>query len=197
MTSRPAIKWFNTNWQYAGSTAGIFLFATLPLLRGFLPQAFLLTFLQLPMYMLHQVEEHHQDRFRRFVNDQLANGQNALTPGGVVVINVLGVWIVDLCALYLVRFVRPGLGLIAIYLALVNVLAHALGALVLRAYNPGLITAIFLLFPAAAAGWWFLDGQGLCSGADHAIGLIVALAVHAAVMLYVQARAKALRDSPV
>src|SRR5208282_2200477 len=97
---------------------------------------------QLPLYMIHQYEEHDADRFRRFVNQHIAGGREALTLADVFVINVPGVWGVIAASCYLAWVVRPGLALIAIYLTLVNAGAHVGALVALRRYNPGLITAI-------------------------------------------------------
>ena len=84
--------WFYRNWMYAGFVAGLFLLATLPLVGSGWKLAFVLVYLQLPLYMLHQLEEHAGDRFRTFVNDRVAHRANALTTTAVVVINVPLVW---------------------------------------------------------------------------------------------------------
>jgi Protein of unknown function with HXXEE motif len=132
-----SMDWFARNWMYAGLVAVLFLLALVPLLVGAWSLPLLLVYLQLPIYLVHQVEEHHGDRFRQFVNDHIAGGLPALTTPAVVFINVPGVWGVNLLALYLARFVDLGLGLIAVYLTLVNALAHVASTLVLRRYNPG------------------------------------------------------------
>jgi hypothetical protein len=102
-----AMDWFTRNWMYAGLVAGLFLLALVPLLVGAWSLPLLLVYLQLPICLLHQVEEHHGDRFRQFVNDNIAGGLPALTTPAVVFINVPGVWGVNLLALYLARFVGP------------------------------------------------------------------------------------------
>jgi hypothetical protein len=190
MSLRTMQLWVYANWPYAGLAAALFLLAILPLLWNSWNAALLIVFLQLPIYMFHQVEEHYHDRFRLFVNEHMAGGRNALTTGAVVVINVGGVWAVDLIALYLARFVRPGLGLIAMYLAIVNAIAHIGGAIVLRVYNPGLVTAILFLLPAGSLGWWMLVHDRQCSPFDHAWGLGIAIVIHAAIILLVRFRTR-------
>jgi hypothetical protein len=59
--------------------------------------------------------------------------------------------LVDLISLYLSFFVNPGFGLIAVYLAVVNAVVHLVAAVALRAYNPGLWTAILLFLPLGAS----------------------------------------------
>ena len=105
--------------------------------RGVWSLALLLIYLHGPVYMLHQVEEHAGDRFRRFANLHVGHGREALTTAAVVWMSILGVWGVNLAALYLAWFVGVGLGLVAVYLVLVNALTDIAAAAVLRSYNPG------------------------------------------------------------
>lgn len=121
---RPVHAWLALNWLYAGLVAALFLFVLIPLLWGSWSAVLLLIFLQLPIYMLHQVEEHFHDRFRRYVNEDVEGVADALTTNAILVTNIGGVWIVDLIALYLAYFVRPGLGLIATDLAILNAVIH-------------------------------------------------------------------------
>ncbi|MGI4827051.1 MAG: HXXEE domain-containing protein [Janthinobacterium lividum] len=199
MNTRPALApansarlWLNANWPYAGLVAGCFYLAMLPLLRpvhtGFWSEADLLLYLQLPIYILHQLEEHFHDRFRRYINRQLANGLEVLTPDSVTVINVVGIWCVDLFAIYAAGFGHRQWGLVAFYLALVNVLVHVAGALRLRQYNPGLVTALFLLLPASALGAWLYSRQYALSLRPHLESLLFAVALHAAMVVHVLRR---------
>src|SRR5258705_12417803 len=96
-----SMDWFERNWMNAGFIAGLSLLAIVPLLLGSWSEPLLLIYLQLPVYMLHQLEEHDGDRFRQFVNEHIAGGLPALPTPAVVFINVPGVWGVNLLALYL------------------------------------------------------------------------------------------------
>lgn len=182
------MQWFEKNWMYTGLVSGLFLIAILPLFGATWPAAMLAVYLQLPIYMVHQVEEHYGDRFRQFVNEHVAHGLPALTTPAVVFINVPGVWGVDLASIYLARFVDIGLGLIAVYLMLVNAVAHMVAGLVLRQYNPGLVTGVVLFLPA---GLWALFAVSAVPGVDrtdHAIGLAAAILIHAGIAAYVRLR---------
>lgn len=185
--------WFFQNWMYAGFVAGLFLLAVLPLFAASWSPALVAVFLMLPAYMIHQVEEHAGDRFRRFVNKHVARVPNALTTPAVVVVNVPLVWGVDLVAIYLARFVAVGWGLIAVYLILVNAVLHVAGAAVLRAYNPGLATAVVLFLPLG--GWALVtvaDAPGV-TAAQHAVALALAVVLHAGLAVFVLRRARMLR----
>jgi hypothetical protein len=187
--------WFFQNWMYAGLIAALFLFAVLPLVAGEWSAAMVAVFLMLPAYMIHQVEEHAGDRFRRFVNKRIARVPNALTTPVVVIVNVPLVWGVDLVAIYLARFVAVGWGLIAIYLILVNAVLHLAGAAVLRAYNPGLVTALVLFLPLG--GWALVTVAETPSVTvtQHAVALAFAVVVHAGLAAHVLRRARLLRDA--
>jgi Protein of unknown function with HXXEE motif len=184
-------QWFMRNWMYAGFIAGLFLFAIAPLLVGGWSLPLLLVFLQLPMYMMHQLEEHAGDRFRTFINAKMAKTPDALTTAAVIVINVPLVWGVDLVALYLADFVALGLGLIAVYLSVVNAVIH-LAAAGRFGYNPGLATGVFLFLPV---GIWtivvFAQTPGVGIG-YHALALAIAIGVHIGIAVHVMRRAKQL-----
>ena len=189
-----AIKiWFFRNWMYAGFVAGLFLLAVLPLVARGWSAAMVAVFLQLPAYMVHQVEEHAGDRFRRFVNRRVAGVPNALTTTAVVVVNVPMLWGVDLGAIYLAGYVAVGWGLIAIYLTLVNAVLHIVGAAVLRVYNPGLGSAVILFLPVGIWGLVEVAGTPGVTVLQHVVALAFAVGVHAALAAHVLRRACALR----
>lgn len=188
MTIAIARAWLYANWQYAGLVAALILLALVPIIAGSVSLALLVIYLSLPVYMLHQAEEHTGDRFRRFVNSQLGHGRDVLTAGAVVVINIGLVWIASLIALYLARFVDLGLGLIPVYLILVNAAIHVLSAASLRAYNPGLITSLVLFLPYGI--WAMTVVAPHATSADHVVALLLAIAGHAAIVVVVLGRVR-------
>lgn len=180
------------NWVYGGFLAALMLLALTPVLASGWSLPLLLIWLQLPVYMLHQFEEHYADRFRLFVNATIGGGKEVLSHLDVFVINVGGVWGVDCIAFWLAARVSIGLGLIAVYLSLVNSVGHCAQAIVMRRYNPGLITAILLFIPLGIVTLVVLAGTGEVTVADHLIGLAVALLVHAAIIVRVITRKRQL-----
>jgi Protein of unknown function with HXXEE motif len=184
--------WFLHNWMYAGFLAGLFLLAIAPVFAAAVGLPLVFVYLQLPVYMLHQLEEHYDDRFRKYVNDLVAGGREALSTPAVVVINVVGVWVVILIVLYLARFVGLGLGLIAIYLTLVNALVHIVQAAVQRRYNPGLATAVVLFLPVGIWGLMVVSDTPGVTATDHLVGFAVAILINATLVAYIKHRAAAL-----
>jgi uncharacterized membrane protein len=201
MSERPisgshVLHWLVGKWQwpYAGFFAAMFLLVLAPCWWATGGTVRFFVYLQLAVYMVHQLEEHYDDRFRRWMNQTMAGGKEALTPMAVFVINSAGVWVVDLISLYLAVFVELGWGLIAVYLTLINGILHLVGALVQRTYNPGLWTSIFLFLPVSGAGLWFVSTVPEANTNFQWIGLGVALGIHAVIVVYMKWRLRSLEQ---
>ncbi|HEY5316221.1 MAG TPA: HXXEE domain-containing protein [Pirellulales bacterium] len=178
-------KW---QWPYATLFCVGFLVVLAPLFFRFAGMPLGLVYLQLPIYMLHQYEEHAGDRFRLWVNNMVGQGREVLTPIATFWINSLLVWLLDLVALYLACFVDLSLGLMAIYLPLVNAFGHIVPAIVKRRYNPGLLTSIFLFLPVGVFSAYVVSRAAGSSLQDHLLALGVAIAVHATIIVHVRRR---------
>lgn len=179
------------HWVAAALASGVVFGLSALVLQPLLPAAIGLVLLAGPAYMLHQVEEHAGDRFRRFVNERVFGGVEALTTGDVLVINLPGVWGLNLAALYGAVLAAPGWGLAAAYLMVVNAVSHVAMAVRLKAYNPGLVTAILLFLPI---GGLALIRTPATIG-EHLAGLGIAIAIHAAIALNALRRARRARQS--
>jgi hypothetical protein len=171
------------NWVYGGFLCGILILLITPILARGWPPALLATFLCLPAYMLHQYEEHDDDRFRRFVNSNFGKGREILSLPAVFLINVPGVWGVVAVAFWLGALLNPGFGLIAAYLLLLNAAIHVVSAVFLRGYNPGLVTGVLFFVPLGAWCVVAIQQTGFGSAEMHFIGLLAAIAVHAAIAI--------------
>lgn len=180
------------NWVYGGFLAGLLLAALLPVMVAGWPEAARLTFACLPIYMVHQYEEHDNDRFRLFVNRTVGHGKEVLTPAAVFIINVPLLWgVVGVC-FTLSWTIAPGLGLIPVYLILVNAAVHVASALRSRQYNPGLITAIVLFLPIGSWVLYRFVQIGAGGALWQVIGILFALLTHAAIVVYALARRRRL-----
>lgn len=168
------------HWVYGGALAGGLLLVLAPLLTAGLNAGGSWAYLALVAYMLHQYEEHDDDRFRRFVNETAAKGRAGLTSAEVFLINIPGVWGVIALSLWLAERLAQGWALIAAWLMLVNALAHIGPALALRRPNPGLWTALALFLPLGLAMLAALSPRA--SLVQQAVGLGLALLIHLAIM---------------
>jgi hypothetical protein len=178
-------KW---QWPYATIFAAAFLAALAPLVFRYAGIPLGLIYLQLPIYMLHQYEEHAGDRFRLWVNNMLGHGQEVLTPIATFWINSLLVWLLDIIALYLACFVDLSLGLIAIYLPMLNAWGHIIPALIKKQYNPGLITSITIFLPGGIFSTYLVSRAASSVWEDHLLALGVAIAVHGTIIAHVRRR---------
>lgn len=175
------------HWLMGALAGAPLLLALAPLLD--FPAWLFWVFLQQPVYMIHQLEEHVGDRFRTFVNERIGGGRELLTPAAVAVINIGGVWAVNAAALLLAGLVHPGWGLLAIYLTLVNAVPHIAGAVLLRAYNPGLVTAVVLFLPSGIAGLLAVSREPGVGLPAHLGALAAIILLHAAIIVHVKRRA--------
>lgn len=175
-------KWLATHWVAGAAFMCGALLLVLPVTGG---GAERIIYLAGPIYMFHQMEEHLGDRFRTFVNTRVFGGIEALTVADVLWINLPGVWGINLLALYAAHWLAPGWGLAALYLILLNGIAHVGMAVGLRGYNPGLGTAVVLFIPFGIYGIAAVPG----TLAQNLFGLAVAVLVHAAIMVAVKRNA--------
>jgi Protein of unknown function with HXXEE motif len=180
------------NWVYGGFVAGLLLLLLTPVLVRSWPAPLVATFLCLPVYMIHQYEEHDNDRFRLFVNQKIGKGRVGLSPLAVFVINVPGVWGMVGMSLALAATVSVGFGLVAIYLVLLNGTIHVVQAVISPGYNPGLGTAITLFLPLGGYGIAAIHQAGSGSFLMHMTGALAAIAIHAAIIVHVMRRRPAL-----
>ena len=179
------IRALRDHWLIGALIGAPLLLAMAPVQQAVMPPWLLWVFLAQPLYMMHQLEEHVGDRFRRFVNERIAGGAEALTPAAIAVINIGGVWVVNAVALLLAATHHPGWGLLAGYLMVVNAATHVAAAVKLKAYNPGLVSAVLLFLPAGLATLILVSFQPGVGVVEHLGALLFILALHAVIVLHV------------
>jgi len=183
------------NWVYGGFLSA---FVLLFLAFAFLPAepiALLLLFLHLPVYQIHQFEEHDRDRFRLFMNQTAGRGLEILTTTAVFWINIGLVWGLFSVFLVLAAEVGIGWGLPVVYGTLVNAVIHVAAALKNRQYNPGLVTAIVLFFPLSLLTLLLVSGDPSVTALQQTVGVLVGVGVHVGIVLHCVARARRLRQT--
>jgi len=180
------LKRLITQWAQGGALAGLLLLVLSPLLTVNWSIPLAATFLHLPAYMIHQYEEHDNDRFRLFFNETIGKGYDVLSPLAVFITNVPGVWGVIALSLYGAVSIKLGWSLVAVYLVLVNAVVHIVHAVIYRRYNPGLVTAIVVFLPLGAFTLIAVNHAGGGSMSSHAFSLVTAVAIHAAILVHVR-----------
>ena len=179
-------NWFIQSWSRVGLPLGIVLLLLSPFLLKGVGVILFLVFLQLPVYMFHQYEEHAHGRFRDFINQMIGGGKLILSDTAIFWINILLVWVLDLSILYIAVYWNSSLGLIAAYLTLFNGLTHIIVALVQRRYNPGLWTSIVLFLPLGGASIVILTMATQAAILYQVIGLVSAILVHGIILIYIR-----------
>ncbi len=184
--------WFVANWARMALPAGIIGALTIAslLVDGNREEA--MVALLLPIYMVHQYEEHAHGRFMAFVNRHVGGGAPILTLESIFWINILCVWVLFLLVSLITRWWSPVLVLIPVYATLLNGIVHIATTAKLKVYNPGLFTSIALFLPWSLLCAWIWTRR-----LDHpwwatAIGLAGAVLVHAALIGYAVRRKRGL-----
>jgi len=171
-------------WVYGGVVAGLVLLALVPLVSDVWPAPLLAVYLGLPIYMIHQFEEHDDNRFAKFVNAHIGKGKEVLSLSAIFWINIVLVWAWMVFVLYLTRYVAVGLGILAVLPVFLNALIHIGQAVRMRLYNPGLVTGIILLLPWSLWAGYVLVSTGEVSGLDYLWGTLAAVVIHGIILVY-------------
>lgn len=192
--SNEVLGWLVGQWQWPAAClfAACIMLALTPVWIATMGTALALVLLQLPLYMVHEWEEHTGDRFRKYINQNVAHCE-ALSKPAAFWINAIGVWVVEIVAIYLACFVNLAFGLVAFYLPLVNALTHIRESVVRREYNPGLWTSLILFLPISGWGLYVVSVQSGATWMDHAVSAGFVVAVHVAIIVYIVRRVLRLR----
>ncbi len=116
-----------------------------------------LIWIQIPIYLLHQFEEHSwPGGFKNFVNKEIFNvevGEYPLNDINIFWINVPIIWVL-MPIFASLSYVNLFFGLWIPYFAVFNSLTHVIGAVIKHKYNPGLFVSVVLGIPVAIYTLW-------------------------------------------
>ena len=178
--------WAINNWAKASLPIGILLLILGPFIyEGVGFEAFLV-YLLLPVYMMHQYEEHAHDKFQTYVNNFIGKGKEVLSNKAIFWINILAVWLVSLVGMYLSVYVSLAFGLAIGYLTVFNGFTHVAIGIVRRSYNPGLWTSLILFLPFGSFTLYVITRSINAGIIQHAIGLGFAILIHAILIIYIR-----------
>lgn len=180
------MDWFILFWSRTALPIAVVLLIFSPFFISALGGLVFLVFLQLPVYMFHQYEEHAQGKFRVFINAMLADGRDIITDRDIFLINIIGVWMVNALSVYLAYYVSPILGLISPYISLVNAVLHIAPAIMQRRYNPGLWTSIFLFMPLGIYTVSMFSSAAQVQPVMHILFLGAAVLLHVITFAYMR-----------
>jgi hypothetical protein len=188
--------WILDNWSRAGLVFALLILCSLPLFSTADNLPLILAYTLLPVYMIHQYEEHAHGRFVPVFNATVGRGHEVLTKVSAFWINILDVWLLFLVSFYLTKYVALGFALVPVYLTLLNGVTHVVTAVALKGYNPGLYTALLLFFPWGIFLLIYFTGATQAPVLFNVIGLLSGIAGHAAIVVYAIRRRSKLESAP-
>ena len=149
--------------------------------------------LLLPLYCLHQGEEHGYDvlgrrfAFRDYLCTRMGYGEDIsacpATPAWFLAVNIGAVWTMTALA-YRYAHKAPLRAVTANGIVFANTIIHIGSYLVSGEYNPGLVTAIIFFLPLSTWTFYRLNQEGILNIRQIAItAIIVGFGLHAVVFL--------------
>ncbi len=143
------MNWLYKNWSKLSVLIAVFF--TLFTLIYIKPSNIILflIWIQIPIYLLHQFEEHSRNGFKNYVNRNVFNvseGNYPLNDKNIFWINIPIIWI--LMPLFAsLALINPFFGLWIPIFAVINSVSHLIFSIVNRHYNPGIMVSLFLGIP--------------------------------------------------
>lgn len=177
-------SWITDNWSRMALPFAVLALCSLPIFSSADNVPLTLLYTLLPLYMIHQYEEHAHGRFVVFFNSTIGKGHEVLTKTSAFWINILEVWVLFLVSFYLAKYVAIGLAFVPIYMTLFNGITHVIGSLSLRRYNPGLYTSLALFFPWGIFLLIYFSRVTPSNLLFNGIGLLAAVLGHAIIVVY-------------
>lgn len=184
--------WIIENWSRMALPFAVLALCSLPIFAGAGALPPILLYTLLPVYMIHQYEEHAHGRFVEFFNSTIGRGHAVLTKTSAFWINILEVWALFVVSFYLAKYVAMGFAFVPIYMTLVNGITHVIGSLSLRRYNPGLYTSLALFFPWGIFLLVYFNRIAPSAFLFNLLGLLAAVIGHALIVVYALRRRKRL-----
>lgn len=143
------MNWLYKNWSKL--SFGVAIVLTLLILLIIKPSNTLLflIWIQIPIYLLHQFEEHSRNGFKNYVNKNvfnIASGDYPLNDKNIFWINIPIVWIL-MPSFAILASLNPLIGLWIPFFGVINSLSHVIFSIVNKQYNPGIIVSLVLGIP--------------------------------------------------
>jgi hypothetical protein len=181
-------NWLYTNWA---KLSVLFAIAITLLVIYFVKlenTVLFLIWIQIPIYLLHQFEEHARNGFKNYINKKVFHvqeGEYPLNDKNIFWINIPIIWI--LMPIFAgLSSVNIMFGLWIPYFAVFNSLSHVIFSIRNREYNPGLIVSLILGIPvgiyALIIFYFYIDVPAITS----IISIFFAILLHIIVFGYIR-----------
>lgn len=152
-----------------------------------MPCLTLLIWLQFPVYLLHEFEEHaYPGKFKEFINKEIFRSKIPdfpLNAKRVFWINILFIWIMFPCVALLSQLQHVEYGLLLPFFGMFNATTHIACLIIKRKYNPGLFVSVFLNYPTGYYTLKIAHNQGVLNLHNGMIALLACFLAHLAMVL--------------
>jgi len=147
-----------------------------------------LIWIQIPIYLLHQFEEHARNGFKNYINKkvfQVQEGEYPLNEKNIFWINIPIIWI--LMPIFAgLSSVNIMFGLWIPYFAVFNSLSHVFFSIKNQEYNPGLIVSLVLGIPVGVYALIIYYSYNAVSPINSIISIFLAILLHIVVFSYIK-----------
>ena len=143
-------KWLYMNWAKLCLILSVVTTLMVFLVVGTSNVVLFFIFIQIPVYLLHQFEEHAwPGGFKNYINQRVFKANSTdypLSDVNVFWVNIPIIWI--LMPIFAgLSYSNLFFGLWIPYFAVINSLTHVIAAVIKREYNPGLVVSLVLGIP--------------------------------------------------
>jgi len=180
-----------TNWSRFCFFLAVALFVILAIFRSDLDTVVLLIWLQVPVYFLHQFEEHAwPGGFKDFVNKtvfRIPDKDYPLNDRNIFWINVPAIWILMPISAAL-SHIHVELGFWVVYFSVLNALTHVAAFYKLKVYNPGLFISLVLNIPVGIYAVAKIHEAGLLTPLVTVASIAFAIFLHVLIIVYAKKR---------
>ena len=159
-----------------------------------------LIWLQFPIYLIHEFEEHaFPGGFKNFINRELFHITNRndmpLNDADIFWINIPAIWLLFPLGGILAQHVNPSIGAILPYFALFNATLHILVLIIKRKYNPGVLVSIVLNYPTGIYTLIAMHQAHLLTLWTNVYSIIIAIIGHLVIVLFAVNKLKKYKTS--
>lgn len=191
------MDWLYKNWSKLSLVGAVVL--TLLIFLFIKPSNTLLflIWVQIPIYFLHQFEEHSRNGFKNYVNKtvfKVSDGDYPLNDKNIFWINIPIIWI--LMPLFaILSGINPLIGLWIPFFGVINSLSHVIFSVVNQQYNPGIIVSLVLGIPVGVYALMIFYSSLNISYIVTVLALGFAIILHLIVFFYIRTSYKK-KNSP-
>ncbi len=177
-----------THW--ADSTLLLAIAITTVLLSYFsvTPWPLFLIWMQFPVYLVHQFEEHvYPGNFKAFINSVIFKSKKdnyPLNSADVFWINILAIWFLFPVGAVLAQNVSLGYGVLLPIFGLFNASLHILFFLIKKRYNPGLLVSILVNYPTGIYTLMVLTQNHITTTWNVSVAFLITLVSHAGIIIF-------------